>query len=86
MPLGSLLDKVFTIGVVHKPRNPFRKVQMIGTAKIGKLLKHGSSILLGSVLSLSLFFLRPPWGLPAGSEAPPAGFRIPPAGSKAHPA
>ena len=38
MPLGSLLDKVFTIGVVHKPRNPFKSVQMIGTAKIGKLL------------------------------------------------
>ena len=40
MPYGSLMDKVFTIGVVHKPRNPFRRVQMIGTAKIG--MKKGN--------------------------------------------
>ena len=36
MPFGSMIDKVVSFGVVHKPRNPFRRVVMIGTAKLGK--------------------------------------------------
>ena len=44
MPFGSLLDKVVTIGVLDKPKNPFKPLEVIGICKIDiGTVYHGES-------------------------------------------